>query len=68
MPVDENEFGFVLHNVETGEDISTETEPQALARTQDFGEGQDWSLWKVRRDGTGEPSMVAVGSGPASIG
>ena len=59
MSVDESEFGYVLHNLETGEDASTETESEALCLTRDFGEGQDWSLWKVRRDGTGQPSMIA---------
>ena len=60
----ETAFGYVLHNLATGEDISTETEAEALARTRGFTDEHDWSLWKVRRDGTGEPTMIAVGSGP----
>jgi len=60
----ESAFGYVLHNLATGEDTSTETEAEALARTGGFTDEQDWSLWRVRKDGTGEPTMVAVGSGP----
>jgi hypothetical protein len=58
------EFGFVLHNLVTCEDFSTYTDTEALALTSGFGPDDDWSLWRVRRDGTGEPSMVAVGCGP----
>jgi len=47
------------------EDYSTFTEAEALALTLNFGEDEDWSLWKVRRDGSGNPSMLAVGCGPA---
>jgi hypothetical protein len=60
----ESAFGYVLHNLATGEDISTETEAEALARTRGFTDEQDWSFWKVRRDGTGKPTMIAVASGP----
>jgi hypothetical protein len=60
----EDEFGFVLHNLVTREDVSTWTEAEAYACTVNFGEDEDWSLWKVRRDGRGEPAMVAVGCGP----
>ncbi|GAC1591960.1 MAG: hypothetical protein NVS3B21_11030 [Acidimicrobiales bacterium] len=63
VPTDE-ECGYVLHNLETGVDYSAETEAQALALTGAFGADDDWSLWKVRRDGGGKPSMVAVGCGP----
>jgi hypothetical protein len=62
--VTDDEMGFVLHNLLTGEDYSTYTEAEALAQTVNFGDNEDWSLWKVQRDGSGEPSMVAVGCGP----
>jgi hypothetical protein len=62
---DEAELGYVLHNLVTREDLSTCTKAEALALTRDFGEDEDWSLWKVRRDGTRRPVMVAVGCGPA---
>ena len=58
-------MGFVLRNLQTGEDFSTFTEAEALALTRSFGKDEDWSLWGVRRDGTGDLSMVAVGCGPA---
>jgi hypothetical protein len=61
----DNQVGYVLHNLVTGEDFSTFTEAEALARTLDFGENEDWSLWKVQRDGRDKPSIVAVGCGPA---
>jgi hypothetical protein len=60
-----DEIGYVLHNLVTGEDYSTHAEAEALAQTLNFGDDDDWSLWKVRRNGSGEPSMVAVGCGPA---
>jgi hypothetical protein len=62
----ESAFGYVLHNLATGQDVSTETEAEALSRTRGFSEDEDWSLWKVAKDGTGEPTMVAVGSGPVA--
>jgi len=61
---DDDEVGYVLHNLVTGEDCSTFTEAEALALTLNFGEDEDWSLWKVPRNGRGESSMVAVGCGP----
>jgi hypothetical protein len=61
----DDQVGYVLHNLVTGEDFSTFTEAEALARTLDFGENEDWSLWKVQRDGRDQPSIVAVGCGPA---
>jgi hypothetical protein len=64
---DDDEFGYILHNLKTREDVSTFTEAEALAVTERFGENDDWSLWKVRRDGSGEPAMVAVGCGPAGV-
>lgn len=65
MPVsDDDEIGYVLHNLVTREDFSTFTEAEALALTLNFGAADDWSLWKVRRDGTGKPSMVGVGCRP----
>lgn len=60
----DDEFGYVLHNIATGEDYSTYIEAEALALTGGFGANDDWSLWRVRRDGSGEPAMVAVGCGP----
>jgi len=60
----DDEIGYVLHNLDTGEDVSTRTEAEALAYTESFGENEDWSLWTVRRDGGGTPAMVAVGCGP----
>jgi hypothetical protein len=64
MSVEPSEFGFLLHNLETGEDLSAATEASALAATRGLSEDQDWSLWQVRKDGTGEASLIAVGSGP----
>lgn len=34
-------------------------------RTRDFADGQDWSALETPQDGTGEPTMVATGCGPA---
>lgn len=68
MSVDEDEFGYVLHNLVTREDISTYTESEALVRTQGFTKDQDWALWKLRRDGTGESLMIGVGRGPVTGG
>jgi hypothetical protein len=34
---DDNEVGYVLHNVATGEDLSTLTEAEALAHTVGSG-------------------------------
>jgi len=31
-----------------------------------FTDEQDWSLSRVRRDGTGEQELIAVGSDPAT--
>jgi len=66
MPPDQDAFGYVLHNLATGHDQSIETEAEALAATQGFTDEQDWALWKVRRDGSGEPELIGVGSGPAN--
>lgn len=65
MPTNQDAFGYVLHNLATGENRSMETEADALTATHAFTDEQDWALWKVRRDGTGEPELIAVGSGPA---
>ncbi len=59
----DDDMGYVLHNLVTGEDVSTLTEAEALARTANFSDDEDWSLWRVRRDGSGDPLMVAVGRG-----
>jgi hypothetical protein len=67
VSVDEGAFGYVLHNLATGEDTSADSEVSALAATRGIADDHDWSLWKVRRDGTGEPKMVAVGTGPAGL-
>jgi hypothetical protein len=61
----DDDIGYVLHNLVTGRDVSTLTEAEALAHTASFSEDEDWSLWRVRRDGSGDPSMVAVGRGSA---
>ena len=65
MSAPDDQFGFVLHNLATGEDLSTFSEAESLTLTDGFPEDADWSLWKVRRDGTGESVMIAVGTGPA---
>ena len=57
-------FGYVLHNLETREDFSAGTEAEALSHTSLFSEGQDWALWRVHRDGSGDPEMIAAGTGP----
>jgi hypothetical protein len=61
---DDDEVGYVLHNLVTGEDYSTFTEAEARVLTLNFGENEDWSLWRVQRYGRGASSMVAAGCGP----
>jgi hypothetical protein len=58
----DDEFGFVLHNLESGEDILCESESDALERTRFFGATGGYS--PVTATGTCESVVVPFPSWP----